>query len=186
MLLLALGGTALGQSGVLERCATLESDAARLACYDEAMRETSPRRPSAEEAAPDAPAASGGAAAPASGTAPVSTAPAAPAAPAVNAGGTEAVPSAAERRPATVPDAAEPRTQEPKKNYEAVVTAMYERPLGQVVVTLDNGERWSEQYASRAFHVEVGDTVTMKKSRFSSAYRLVSPSGRAYAMTRFD
>ena len=75
---------------------------------------------------------------------------------------------------------------EPKQEYTAVVTAMRTRPHGQVAVTLDNGEVWSEQYASRGFLVEVGDTVTMKKARFSSAYRLVAPGGRAYTMIRLE
>ncbi len=83
---------------------------------------------------------------------------------------------------------AEPEKKEKKKKrprqYTAVVTKMDSRPHGQVVVTLDNGEVWSEQYASRAFLVKVGDTIELKKSRFSSGYRLVAPGGRGYEVTR--
>ena len=70
--------------------------------------------------------------------------------------------------------------------YTAVVTAMSKRPYGQAVVELDNGEVWSEQQASHAFLVNVGDTVTLKKSMFSSSYQLVAPGGRAYRMTRLE
>jgi hypothetical protein len=64
--------------------------------------------------------------------------------------------------------------------------AIRERPHGQKVVTLDNGEVWSEQFASRAFLVDVGDTVTMKRRTLSEGYRLVAPGGRGYTMTRLD
>ena len=61
--------------------------------------------------------------------------------------------------------------------------ALRERPYGQMVVTLDNGEVWSELSASRSFLVEVGDTITMKSGRFSRSYRLVAPGGRGHKMT---
>ncbi len=81
---------------------------------------------------------------------------------------------------------AEKEAKKASSEYTAVVTAMRKRPHGQVVVTLDNGEVWSEQYASRGFLVRVGDTVTMRKSRFSSAYRLVDGNGKGYAVTRLE
>ncbi len=62
---------------------------------------------------------------------------------------------------------------------------MRKRPYGQYAVTLDNGEVWSEQFASHYFPVEVGDTVTIKK-RWPSGYRLVTESGKGYNVTRLD
>jgi biotin carboxyl carrier protein len=141
----------------LDRCAELESDAARLACFDAVIKERRTAAPSAGS----------------------TNAPAEPAA-------AEAAPPAVASQPATSPRAEAAPTEESRKEYSAVVMDMRTRPHGQIVVTLDNGETWSEQYASRTFLVEVGDTVTMKKSRFSSAYRLVAPGGRAYSMTRVD
>ena len=72
------------------------------------------------------------------------------------------------------------------KEYTATVVAIHERPLGQKAATLDNGETWSEQYASSAFLVNVGDTVTMKKGVLSSSYRLIAPGGRGYRMTLLE
>jgi hypothetical protein len=51
---------------------------------------------------------------------------------------------------------------------------------------LDNGEVWSEQFASRAFLVDVGDKVTMKRGMLSKGYRLVAPGGRGYQVTLLD
>jgi biotin carboxyl carrier protein len=159
-----LAPLAAAEENDLDRCAELESDAARLACFDAVVNERRLGTPTAEpdagarqaELPADAPPAPAPATAPAAGE----SAAAAPAEPAPK--------------------------QEPENEYAAVVTAMRTRPHGQVVVTLDNGQTWSEQYASRRFLVEVGDTVTMKKARFSSAYRLVAPGGRAYTMIRID
>jgi hypothetical protein len=83
---------------------------------------------------------------------------------------------------------AEPATGQPDRprEYIATVVAIRERARGQMVITLDNGESWSEQYASRGFLVEVGDSVTMKKGLLSSSYRLIAPGGRSYKMTRID
>jgi hypothetical protein len=72
------------------------------------------------------------------------------------------------------------------KEYTVTVVAIHERPHGQKAVTLDDGETWSEQYASGAFLVNVGDTVTMKKGLLSSSYRLIAPGGRGYRMTLLD
>ena len=72
------------------------------------------------------------------------------------------------------------------KEYTVTVVAIHERPHGQKAVTLDDGEIWSEQYASGAFLVNVGDMVTMKKGLLSSSYRLIAPGGRGYRMTLLD
>jgi hypothetical protein len=158
----------------LDACAKLEDSAERLACFDAAIerqRETAaaPGQSETSAAEPDD-----------------SEIPEATPAPEP-----QVVPAQAE----TSVDAAHPNHEEDVVSsserelpgeYTAVVVAMRERPHGQVVVTLDNGQVWSEQYASRAFLVDVGDTVTMKKGTFSSSYQLVAPGGRGYRMTRLD
>ena len=148
------------QGSPFERCARLESDSERLACFDATLEERNAATPA--PAPPE-----------------VSTAAAAP---------KKAMPE--ESVGAVEP----PRQQDEKwsakpelpREYTAVVVAMYERPYRQMVVKLDNGEVWSEQYASRAFLVAVGDTITMKQSRFSRSYRLVATGGRGYKMTRLE
>jgi len=161
-----LAPLAAAEENDLDRCAELESDAARLACFDAVINERRIGTPTAE---PDA----GARQAELPADTPPTPAPA-------------TAPAATAREPAAAVPAESATKQEPENEYAAVVTAMRTRPHGQVVVTLDNGQTWSEQYASRRFLVEVGDTVTMKKARFSSAYRLVAPGGRAYTMIRVD
>lgn len=169
--LVLAGATPLAaQDNDLGRCAELESDAARLACFDAVMQERRGETPAA-----GTPAEATGAQ---SETAPPGEAAATP----------DPAPAAAPQAsaPPERDAAAAEKTGKAKNEYTAVVTAMRTRPLGQVAVTLDNGEVWSEQYASHRFLVEVGDTVTMKKARFSSAYRLVAPGGRGYSMIRLE
>jgi hypothetical protein len=158
----------------MEACAKLEDSAERLACFDAAIE----RQREAAEAPGQSETSAGEAA---DSGVPEATPAAAP----------QAVPAQAESsvdtaRPNHQEDVASSSERELPGEYTAVVVAMRERPHGQVVVTLDNGQVWSEQYASRAFLVDVGDTVTMKRGTFSSSYRLVAPGGRGYKMTRLD
>lgn len=186
---LAAGAPASARDSDIDRCAELESDAERLACFDAAIRQRA-ESTAPPAGPPDAPAATTSAPAP---DVPASAAPA-PAAPAA-AAPAAAAPAATggtvnteyrfmtkeEKRAAR---RAQKEQEKAQREYTAVVTAIRTRPHGQVAVTLDNGEEWSEQYASRSFLVKVGDTVTLKKSRFSSAYRLVNEDGRGYPVTR--
>lgn len=202
---LTAGGLVSAQEADIERCASLESDAERLACFDAVMQQraqgTTPEAPREPPESPEPPPAA----------APAASTPAGPAAaPPVEApsAAAESASAATAAAPASTPAAsgatadteyrlmtkeekkaarrAEKEAEKANREYTAVVTAMRKRPHGQVVVTLDNGEVWSEQYASRGFLVRVGDTVTMKKSRFSSAYRLVDKNGKGYAVTRLE
>ena len=168
----ALPGAA--QETGVEACAKLESDAERLACFDAV---TGRQREGAETPVPSEPST----AEPAVSAVPETT----PAAP-PEVAPTQAEASVDTARPNDEQDLASSSRQDLPKEYTAVVVAMRERPHGQKVVTLDNGEVWSEQYASRAFLVKVGDTVTMKKGMLSSSYRLVAPGGRGYKMTRLE
>lgn len=173
---------AAAQVSTFEDCAKLVSDAERLACFDSAFEERT-------DAAPE----TDGATAPTPGlTSPAATA--TPAPPDVNAppeppadNGQAVTDVQAETRQAPRQPVGQ-RAVEPDsaREYQAVVIAMYKRPYGQMAVTLDNGEVWSERFASRAFLVDVGDTITMKRSRISQSYRLVAPGGRGYKMTRLE
>ena len=162
--------TAAGQDSELERCARLASDAERLACFD-ALTKARPEPATAPAAATPDPA-------PAPAPAVESAAPAAEAPPAPQA---EPAGAAAQATPQQNASVTEPR--ERPQEYSATVVALRERPYGQMVVTLDNGEVWSELSASRSFLVEVGDTITMKSGRFTKSYRLVAPGGRGHKMT---
>ena len=81
------------------------------------------------------------------------------------------------------PPATEPDQQLEPDEIIALVTSVSRRARGQHVVILDNEQVWSEQFSSRYFPVKAGDTVTIKKRRFSG-YRLVAPSGKAFAVER--
>ena len=185
-LLFALPATA--EDDPYERCRTLASDAERLECYDAVARggnETDDIGTSdAPDSAPEPPAPAPAAAEPVQETAPVEAAGAAGAA-----GAAATVPEAA---PAAETNTKKKKKKEKKKKdkkskgYTAVVTEVSKRPYGQMVVKLDNGEVWSEQYASRAFLIKVGDTVTLKKAFASSGYRLIAPNGRGYQVTRLE
>ena len=65
----------------------------------------------------------------------------------------------------------------------ALVTSLSQRPRGEHIVVLDNGQVWAEEFASRYFPVKVGDAVTIKKRRFHG-YLLVTESGKGFAVER--
>jgi hypothetical protein len=54
----------------------------------------------------------------------------------------------------------------------ATVTDVRKRPYGEHVVTLDNGQVWTEKDAEYGFRVKVGDTIVIKKGTFGG-YRMV-------------
>ena len=169
------------QGSAFEQCAKLESDVERLACFDEALTKRKTDAPASEksEVPSAAPTVRSENMAPEPPTATLP--PESSAAP----GQTVSESSAGTTTSGRQADNSADETDLPGE-YTAVVVAMYKRPLGQMVVTLDNGEVWSEQYASRAFLVDVGDTITMRKSRFTRSYRLVAPGGRGHKMTRLE
>lgn len=157
----------------LERCAKFVSDSERLACFDEILKQQPERSEAPASVEPPQ----------ASVTAPEVVAVESPSeARAV----TQSETSVQEAQPSERQDESSPGKRDRPKEYTATVVAIQTRPHGQKVVTLDDGEIWSEKYASGAFLVNVGDTVTMKKGMLSSSYRLVAPGGRGYKMTRLD
>lgn len=66
----------------------------------------------------------------------------------------------------------------------ATVTEVSKRPYGEHVVTLDNGQVWTEKQAESGFRVKVGDTVIIKKGTFGG-YRIVRGS-RSSAAVRVE
>ncbi len=163
------------QDTELERCARHVSDAERLACFDAFVGRPDERieAPASAEPSQD------------SVTVPaveVLVLEQSSESPAV----TQSEATVQEAQPSQRQDESPNAKRDRPKEYTATVVAIHERPLGQKAATLDNGEIWSEQYASRAFLVNVGDTVTMKKGILSSSYRLIAPGGRGYKMTLLD
>jgi hypothetical protein len=65
----------------------------------------------------------------------------------------------------------------------ANVTSVVARPHGELIVTLDNGQVWSQTQANSRFTLQAGDSVKVKVGALS-AYVLVAPSGRATKVTR--
>ena len=170
------------QGSPLELCAGIESDAERLACFDAALTEQSDAATETDQSpAPTTVPASPAAIA----TQQPAAAKASPKSPAESAQTVSETPSQTRKLPRQ-PDEQPAIEQDLRREYQAIVVAMYKRPYGQMAVTLDNGEVWSERFASRAFLVDVGDTITIKRVRFSSGYRLVAPGGRGYKMTRLE
>lgn len=62
------------------------------------------------------------------------------------------------------------------------VTKVAAKPYGQLIVTLDNGQTWTEIQANSGLRVKVGDQVTVKAGALGS-YSLVA-NGRSGKVTR--
>ena len=65
----------------------------------------------------------------------------------------------------------------------AVAIEVTKRTRGEHVVTLDNGQVWTEKDAESYFRVMVGDTVIIKKISMGG-YRMVGRGNRASAVRR--
>jgi hypothetical protein len=65
----------------------------------------------------------------------------------------------------------------------ARVSSIVTRPRGELVVTLDNGQIWSQTQTSAPFALQEGDSVKIKTGAMS-AYLLIAPSGRTTRVTR--
>ena len=66
---------------------------------------------------------------------------------------------------------------------EAQVTQVTVKPHGELVMTLDNGQVWSEIQTSSGIRVKAGDRVTIKAGALGS-YTVVAPNGRSSKVTR--
>ena len=65
----------------------------------------------------------------------------------------------------------------------ATAVKVSERARGELVVTLDNGQVWTEKSPTFGFKVKVGDAIRIKKGGFSGAYRMYG-SSRSSQMRR--
>jgi len=65
----------------------------------------------------------------------------------------------------------------------ATVTEVSKRPYGEHVVTLANGQVWTEKRAESGFRVKVGDTIIIKKGRLGG-FRIVGRGNRSSAVVR--
>ncbi len=92
-------------------------------------------------------------------------------------GATTAAATAQSPEPASIPTNA--------NEFSAVVRKVGEMAHGEHVVYLENGEVWAEEFANRYFPVDAGDTVVIKKRMFGG-YRLISESGKAFRVKRYD
>jgi hypothetical protein len=72
------------------------------------------------------------------------------------------------------------------REISATVVKVSERPRGELVVTLDNGQTWTEKYAEFGFRVKVGDTIIIKKGKFSGVYRMVGRGRRSSQVRRIN
>ena len=182
-------------SNALLECAALQDDARRLECFDTAL------------SAPQSPAVSNETAA----TPPAEPASAAqlPAEPAVAAAAATVVVTAEETvvvsaEETVVVPAAEPpmsaldefgmnaalAAQSANKNrpaqlteISALVTHVRKRGYGELVVTLENGQVWTQKEIESGFRIKAGDTVTIRKGTFGG-YRMFGRSNRSSSVVR--
>ncbi len=71
------------------------------------------------------------------------------------------------------------------REISATVVRVSKRPRGELVVTLDNGQTWTEKNAEYGLRVKVGDTIVIKKGRVGG-YRLVGRGNRASQVRRIE
>jgi FKBP-type peptidyl-prolyl cis-trans isomerase len=69
------------------------------------------------------------------------------------------------------------------EQLQAQVTKVSTKPHGELVVTLENGQVWTEIQTSSGARVKTGDRVTIKPGALGS-FLLVAPNGRSTRVTR--
>ena len=146
-----------------DQCARIDDDPARLSCYDAIFRTTA--------GAPVAPAAAATATAVAVAVDPASARPVDPEA--------EFGLTPAQQRKLQ-PENAPPL---PPETLTAKVAAVGRKPMGELVVTLENKQVWVQIDVDNKARVKAGDTVTIKRGTLGS-YLLVSPNGVATRVRR--
>jgi hypothetical protein len=159
---LALAAPALGaaqiETDALRACAAERDDARRLACYDQAMGVSK----GSTTAAPSATAA-------AAPTAPVAT--------------PEPEAKFGYRGPIARKELDEKARREGGfDKLDAAVVEVARRPRGELVVTLDNGQVWSQKTLESA-RVKAGDRVTIRKASFGS-FLMVLPNNDTIRVAR--
>ena len=167
-----------------QQCAAIADDPERLACYDRIFRAPAGKVPAVTGAA---------------STAAAATATVAPTAKAgaATAAATEVSPTAAaaSQAAATPQDdfgltEAAKRAREPEASREQLpesisgtVAKVARRPAGELVVTLENGQVWTQLQVDPRARVAAGDTVTIKKAALGS-YLLVTANRYATRVRR--
>ncbi len=133
-----------------QRCAGIGDDRSRLACYDAIFR-----KPAASAESTAVPAAAG------------TVATSAAASPETDFGLTEAAKRALDPQKAQ---------QEILESITGTVASVGRRPTGELIVTLENGQVWTQVTVDQRARVAAGDTVTIKKAALGS--HLLETQGR--------
>lgn len=126
-----------------QRCAGIDDDRSRLACYDAIFGK--PAASPTSTAVPDA----------AAGTVAASAA----VSPETDFGLTEAAKRARDPQKAQ---------QEMPESITGTVAAVGRRPAGELIVTLENGQVWTQVTVDQRARVAAGDTVTIRKAALGS------------------
>ncbi len=71
----------------------------------------------------------------------------------------------------------------PAENIVAIVVEIRERPYGELVIRLDNGQVWEQKHVDRGFRLKVGETVAISKGMVSG-YRLSGSGNRSIQVQR--
>ncbi len=145
------------------RCAAITDDRARLACYDSLFGKPASAGPGVAAPVANSPASVPTPAPAAAAAVPVATA----ADPEADFGLTEAAKRAREPEQA--------REQMPD-SITGTVAKVGRQPAGELVVTLENGEVWTQVQVDARARIAVGDTVTIKKAALGS--HLLVTAGR--------
>ena len=170
-----------------QQCAAIGDDGERLACYDRIFRAPAAPAPAAAGASSIA----AGATATAAVAQPTKTGAATDAATVVApAAATAATPAVAVPQDDFGLTEAAKRAREPEESREKLpesisgtVEKVVRRPAGEFVVTLENGQVWTQLQVEPRARISVGDTVTIKKAALGS-YLLVTANRYATRVRR--
>jgi hypothetical protein len=168
-------GLAAAATGGVEpflACARLTDDARRLACFDAEVARLAGDTPAAQASGAD------------SSSEAVATAGAATAATAAADASPKADSLTSEEKFGLRGDLKKQKTPE-LQQLTANVTGVAERPWGELVVTLDNGQIWVEIESDSGVRLKAGDQVTIKTGALHS-YLLTAPNGRSSKVRRLE
>ena len=178
-------------------CASIPSDAARLACYDEAFGRPVGSETGARAAGTEAGATTGVEAGSKAMAPPASAAAVTAAAASTRAVGVES-PSAATATAVPRADAeadfglteADKRALDPERaektqltSIKATVASVTRRPTKELVVTLENGQVWVQSESVTHVTLKVGDVVTIRRASLGS-HMLIAPNRAAMRVRR--
>ncbi len=197
LVLLTLAATTWGDEGMIADCLDVAGKLERLVCYDERAREyrrehgadvtTSPQAPSAQtSSAPSAQTSS----APSAQTSSAQTR-----SPQASTAAVVPIETASDKPVATTGAPPVPKTEPNEENFGKLeliaapkqvatrIESIIKAPLGNYVMTLSNGQIWSENEPN-VRPITAGQNVTITKKRFHYEMRL--ESGRRVPVRRID